>query len=83
MEGYPGHPLMPLPGLVELHERISLARRPAVVACIALNTSALADEAARAAIARAEVETGLVADDPVRFGSARLLDAVLTSLPGG
>ena len=83
VEGYPGHPLMPLPGLVELHERISLARRPAVVACIALNTSALADEAARAAIARAEVETGLVADDPVRFGSARLLDAVLTSLPGG
>ena len=78
----PGHPLMPLPGLVELHERSRWpAGRP--VACIALNTSALADEAARAAIARAEVETGLVADDPVRFGSARLLDAVLTSLPGG
>jgi uncharacterized NAD-dependent epimerase/dehydratase family protein len=81
VDGYPGHPLVPLPELVQLHERISLARRPAVVACIALNTSMLDDEAARAAVARAEDETGLVADDPVRFGSARLLDALLERLP--
>ena len=80
VDGYPGHPLVPLPELVELHERISLTRRPAVVACIALNTSALGEDAARAAIARAEMETGLVADDPVRFGSARLLDALVDRL---
>ena len=30
-----------------------------------------------AAIAAAETETGLLADDPVRFGPDRLLDAVL------
>jgi uncharacterized NAD-dependent epimerase/dehydratase family protein len=52
------------------------------VAAIALNTRELADDdAARAAIAAAEDETGLVAEDPVRFGPSRLLDAVLAALP--
>ena len=80
VEGFPGHPLLPLPELVELHERISLPARPARVAAVALNTRDLSDDAARAATARAEVETGLVADDPVRFGADRLLDAVLAAL---
>ena len=30
--------------------------------------------------ARAEAETGVTADDPMRFGADRLLDAVLASL---
>ncbi len=78
VEGYPGHPIPPLPELVELHERISLPARPAAVACVALNTSALAtDDEARAAIAAVEAETGLTADDPVRFGAGRLLDAIV------
>jgi len=46
---------------------------------IALNTRTLDEEAARQAIADAEAETGLVADDPVRFGAGRLLDAVLAA----
>jgi uncharacterized NAD-dependent epimerase/dehydratase family protein len=79
VEGYPGHPLLSLGELVELHERIALPRRRAVVACVALNTRLLGEEAARAAIARAEAETGLPADDPVRFGAERLLAAVLPS----
>ena len=77
VEGYDGYPLLSLPKLVALHEAISLTRRPAAVACIALNTRHLADDEARAAIAAAEAETGLVADDPVRFGAGRLLEAVL------
>jgi uncharacterized NAD-dependent epimerase/dehydratase family protein len=78
IEGCPGHPIPPLPELVELHERIALPRRPAKVACIALNTRSLeADADARKAIAETEAETGLPADDPVRFGAGRLLDAVL------
>jgi uncharacterized NAD-dependent epimerase/dehydratase family protein len=78
VDGYPGHPLLSLGELVELHERISLPRRRARVACIALNTRLLGDDdAARAAIARAEAETGLPADDPVRFGPDRLLAAVV------
>jgi uncharacterized NAD-dependent epimerase/dehydratase family protein len=80
VEGFPGHPLLPLPELVELHEWISLPARKARVAAIALNTRGLSDDAARAAVARAEAETGVVADDPVRFGADRTLDAVLASL---
>jgi uncharacterized NAD-dependent epimerase/dehydratase family protein len=70
-------PIVSLSELVELHERMSLRLRPAKVACIALNSSAVSEEEARAAIAAAEDETGLPADDPVRFGAAKLLDAVL------
>ena len=80
IEFHPGWPIPPLPELVELHERMSLPARPAKVATVALNTRALDDEAARAAIAAAEAETGLPADDPVRFGPARLVDAVLLHL---
>jgi uncharacterized NAD-dependent epimerase/dehydratase family protein len=80
IDGSPGHPIPPLGTLVELHERISLPRRPAPVVCIALNTSRLDEEAAREAIAVAESETGLPADDPVRFGGGKLLDATLARL---
>ncbi|MDQ3857432.1 MAG: DUF1611 domain-containing protein [Actinomycetota bacterium] len=81
IEGCPGHPIPSLAELVELHERIALPARPARVAAIALNTAALDDEAAHRAIVAAEDETGLVADDPVRFGAGRLLEAVLERLP--
>jgi uncharacterized NAD-dependent epimerase/dehydratase family protein len=77
IEGYPDDPIPPLSELVELHERASLPARPARVACIALNTRDLSEDEARAAVAAAEEETGLPTDDPVRFGAARLLDAVL------
>jgi uncharacterized NAD-dependent epimerase/dehydratase family protein len=81
IEGSPGHPIPPLPELVELHERVALPARKAKVACVALNTSSLADDAAAAeAIARAAEETGLPADDPVRFGAHHLLDALLARL---
>ncbi len=80
VEGYPGHPLPPLAELVELHRRLSLPRRPADVAAVAINTRGLDDERARRAVEEAAAETGLVADDPVRFGADRLLDAVLGHL---
>ena len=81
IEGCPGHPIPPLVDLVELHERIALPRRRAKVACVALNTGELeGDDDARAAIAAAEASTGLPADDPVRFGSGYLLDALLARL---
>jgi len=80
VEGYPGHPIPALPELIELHERIALPARKAKVAAIVLNTRLLGEEEARAAIAAAEAETGLTADDPVRFGPERVLDAVLAAL---
>ena len=81
IEGCPGHPIPPLSELIELHERVALPARKAKVACVALNTAEIASEdAARRAIAEAEDETGLPADDPVRFGAERLLDALLARL---
>jgi uncharacterized NAD-dependent epimerase/dehydratase family protein len=80
IEGCPGHPIPPLAELVHLHEEISLPARRARVVCIALNTAGLDDRGAHAAIGAAAEETGLPADDPVRFGAAHLLDAVLASL---
>jgi len=74
-------PIPSLSELVDLHERMSLRLRPAKVACIALNSSAVSEDEARAAIAAAEEETGLPADDPVRFGAGKLLDAVLERTP--
>jgi uncharacterized NAD-dependent epimerase/dehydratase family protein len=81
IEGSPGHPIPALSELVELHERIALPARKAKVACIALNTAGIADdEEAWAAIASVAEDTGLPADDPVRFGAQHLLDALLTRL---
>ena len=81
IEGAVGHhPIPSLRELVELHERISLPVRPARVVAVAVNTRSLDEEGARAAVAEAEAETGLPADDPVRFGAGRLLDAVLEGL---
>jgi uncharacterized NAD-dependent epimerase/dehydratase family protein len=78
VEGDPtASPILNLRELVDLHERMSLKLRPAKVACIALNTSAVSEEEGRAAIADVEAETGLPADDPVRFGAGKLLDSVL------
>jgi uncharacterized NAD-dependent epimerase/dehydratase family protein len=83
LEGVPGHPIIPLPELIELYERLALPVRPARVVALALNTARYGEERARTEIAAAERETGLPTDDPVRFGSDRLLDAVLAGLPSG
>jgi uncharacterized NAD-dependent epimerase/dehydratase family protein len=75
------HSIPPLRDLVELHERFALPARPARVAAVALNTRALDADEARAAVEAAEDETGLPADDPVRFGPAKLVDAVRAATP--
>jgi uncharacterized NAD-dependent epimerase/dehydratase family protein len=81
VDGDARFPIPPLRELVALHERMSLLARPASVAALALNTRQLDEPDARRAIADAEDETGLPADDPVRFGATRLVDAVLARLP--
>jgi uncharacterized NAD-dependent epimerase/dehydratase family protein len=83
IEGCPGHRIPPLSQLVELYERLALPARPAKVAAIALNTGSLGEQGALDAVAQVAEETRLPADDPVRFGPDRLLDAVLAALPSG
>jgi uncharacterized NAD-dependent epimerase/dehydratase family protein len=76
----PRYPMPSLASLVELHERTALIARPARVAAVALNTRSVDEAGARAAIAAAEEETGLPADDVVRFGGDRLAAVVLEAL---
>jgi uncharacterized NAD-dependent epimerase/dehydratase family protein len=77
VDGDDRFPIPALGDLVALHESLSLLARPAKVEAIALNTRLLDDADARRAIAVAEEETSLPADDPVRFGPKRLVDALL------
>jgi uncharacterized NAD-dependent epimerase/dehydratase family protein len=79
IDGYPQTPIPPLPEVVAAYESAVGWVRPARVVAIALNTATLDDAAARAAVAEATEQTGLPADDVVRFGPDPLLDAVLTA----
>ncbi len=80
IDGYPATPIPALPEVVRAYEEAAAWLRPAPVAAIALNTSWLDENGAREAIAAAETATGLVADDVVRYGPDRILDAVLARL---
>ena len=79
--GPPGPEIPPLLDLADLLLRLTTPLRPAPVVAIALSTRTIAsDEDARAAIETVEAETGLVCDDPVRFGANRLWRAVERAL---
>jgi uncharacterized NAD-dependent epimerase/dehydratase family protein len=81
IRNYPDLPIPPLSELIAAYEGVARHVRPTRVAAIALNTADLGDDGeARDAIAAAEAETGLVADDVVRFGTERVLDAIMKSL---
>ena len=76
IRGYPID-IRPLDQIVRDYEIATAWVKPAHVVGVALNTYDLDEAAARAAIADAERVTGLPAADPVRFGPARLLDALV------
>lgn len=70
-------PLAPLRPFIDVHERIAGLVAPAKVVAVAVNTSRLPDEAeARRQIAAIAAETGLPAEDPVRFGAGPFWEAV-------
>jgi uncharacterized NAD-dependent epimerase/dehydratase family protein len=70
-------PIAELGPFIELHERIAGLVAPSRVVALALNTSLYPDAAdARRVIADIAAETGLPADDPVRFGPDRLWAAL-------
>jgi uncharacterized NAD-dependent epimerase/dehydratase family protein len=74
-----GPPIPPLPELIDDYQRMAGYVRPADVVAVSLKTNRLSEQDARSAIAATQRETGLPADDPVRFGSGKLLDAVLAA----
>ena len=73
-------PLLSYRALIRIYEGLCATVKPARVAGIALNTHALDEEAARHAIERARTETGLPADDVVRFGPHALYGAMAAAL---
>jgi uncharacterized NAD-dependent epimerase/dehydratase family protein len=76
-------PIADLPPFIELHERIAGLVAPSRVVAVALNTSLYpSDDEARAIIDSIAAETGLPADDPVRFGADRLWPAVRDAVEG-
>ncbi len=75
-------PIRPLLQLVRDNEAAAAWLRPAPVIALSLNTRALDEAGARAALADATRETGLPATDPVRFGAGPIADAV-TAFAGG
>ncbi|HEY1429059.1 MAG TPA: DUF1611 domain-containing protein [Candidatus Tumulicola sp.] len=61
---------------IDVHDRLLAGVKPAPVVAIALNTRTLSDDRAREEIERARAETGLPADDVVRFGADALYAAI-------
>ncbi|HEY3763702.1 MAG TPA: DUF1611 domain-containing protein [Gaiellales bacterium] len=79
IDGNPRYPIGDLAELIDDQVRMARHVRPAPVVAVALKTNRISEEAAREAIAETERATGLVADDPVRFGAGRILEAVLSA----
>jgi uncharacterized NAD-dependent epimerase/dehydratase family protein len=70
-------PIADLNPFIELHERIAGLVAPSKVVGLSLNTSLFSDdEHARRVIDELAEQTGLPADDPVRFGPDRLWAAI-------
>ena len=77
---FPEFIIPPLPKVIHLYETVAAAGGvfdPVKVVGIALNTSALTEDAAIAVIEQIYLETKLPCTDVIRFGADLLLDAVL------
>ena len=75
-----GTPLPTLTEAIELHEAVIKPFREVDIIGISLYTAEISEDEARIAIEQAEEETGLPADDPVRFGSDKLGDAIFNAV---
>lgn len=74
-----GWPLPSLTEMVTLHETVLRPFRQSLVLAVSLMTADMSETEAREALDAAAKETGLPADDPVRFGPAFLADAIMES----
>jgi uncharacterized NAD-dependent epimerase/dehydratase family protein len=68
----------PLAEMRRIYESAAGWLKPAPVVALALNTFGLSEDEAHAEIEAAQAELGLPVSDPVRFGAASLLDALLS-----
>jgi uncharacterized NAD-dependent epimerase/dehydratase family protein len=77
-----GTPLLSYRALIRTYEGLCASVKPAKVVGVVLNTRALDEATARAAIASAMEETGLPVADLVRFGAAEFYDAMAPAIAG-
>ncbi|TFB10505.1 DUF1611 domain-containing protein [Candidatus Marinimicrobia bacterium MT.SAG.3] len=75
-----GTPLPTLTEAIDLHKAVMKPFREVDIIGVSLYTAELSEDKALTAIKEAEEETGLPADDPVRFGSAKLGNAILNTV---
>lgn len=75
-----GTPALSYAELIRAYESACGMVKPAKVVGVALNTYGLSEARARAEIQRAQAETGLPADDFVRFGATALYLAIASQL---
>ena len=77
-----GTPLPTLTEAIDLHKAVIRPFRKVDIIGISLYTAELSEDEARIAIKDAEEETGIPADDPVRFGADKLGNAILDAVKG-
>lgn len=75
-----GSELPTLTAAIEMHNAVMKPFKEVDLIGVSLYTSELNEEDALSAIEAAEVETGLPADDPVRFGSEKLGNAIMRAV---
>lgn len=74
-------PLLPLPYLIELYEKLAQPVHPCKVLGISLNCFGMSDHDALQEIQKVEKETKLPATDPIKFGVSKFMDSIHSLLP--
>jgi uncharacterized NAD-dependent epimerase/dehydratase family protein len=74
-------PMLPLPRLIELYERLAQPLHPCKVLGISLNCFGMSDHDTMQEIQNIEKDTKLPATDPVKFGVNKFIDVIRPLLP--
>ncbi|MDN3513031.1 MAG: DUF1611 domain-containing protein [Candidatus Brocadia sp.] len=78
---FPTFPILPLPDLIELYEKLAQPVHPCKVLGISLNCFGMSDHDALQEIQKVEKETNLPAVDPIKFGVNKFMDSIHSLLP--
>ncbi|MBM4054813.1 MAG: DUF1611 domain-containing protein [Planctomycetes bacterium] len=74
-------PILPIPHIIELYERLAQPFQPCKVLGVSLNCYGMSDSEAMREIEKAERETKLPATDPIKFGVDKFLEVIQPLLP--
>ena len=74
-------PILPLPDLIDLYEKLACPVHPCKVLGISLNCVDLPEDKAREEIRKVERETKLPVTDPIKFGVEKFINVIQPLLP--